>query len=94
MDLIKMVPTPRLTSTGVGIADTAAVGPEVLVYSPDGGEFSVDLSFTARALTAEWLNPATGEKTAAGTVRGGSVSQPFQPPFSGDAVLYLYDPSP
>jgi hypothetical protein len=94
MDLIKMVPTPRLTSTGVAIADTAAVGPEVLAYSPDGGEFSVDLSFTTRALTAEWLNPATGEKTAAGTVRGGSVSQPFQPPFPGDAVLYLYDPSP
>jgi hypothetical protein len=92
MNLIKMTPQPTLSSTGVALANTAGVGSEVFVYSPSGGAFSVDLSFTTHPLNVEWLNPATGEKTAASTVTGGSVSQPFNPPFSGDAVLYLYDP--
>jgi len=92
MELVKMTPRPTLSSTGVALANTARVGSEVLVYSPSGGEFSVDLSFTTRRLTAEWLNPATGAKIAAGTMPGGAEPRRFNPPFSGDAVLYLFDP--
>jgi hypothetical protein len=91
MDLIKMFPTPAQSSTGLALANTASVGAEVLVYSPHEGDFSVDLSFTKRSLTAEWLNPATGEKIPAGKVPGGSRTQTFTPPFPDDAVLYLYD---
>ena len=94
MNLVAMTPRPSLSSTGVALANTAAVDSELLVYSPYGGGFSVNLSHTTRTLSVEWLNPATGVKTAAGTVRGGSASQAFNPPFSGDAVLYLVDASP
>jgi collagenase-like protein with putative collagen-binding domain len=91
MNLIAMAPRNTLSSTEFALANTAAVGSELLVYSPSGGGFSVNLSHTTRTFSVEWLNPATGVKTAAGTVRGGSASQAFNPPFSGDAVLYLVD---
>ena len=38
-----------------------------------------------------WFNPASGKAISAGTVGGGSSSQDFTPPFTGDAVLYLAD---
>ena len=94
MNLIAMTPRDRLSSTWFALANTAAVGSELLVYSPSGGLLSVDLSHTTRTFSVEWLNATTGVKTAAGTVQGGSASQAFEPPFSGDAVLYLYDPRP
>jgi hypothetical protein len=91
MNLLAMTPQPSLSSTGVALANTAAVGSELLIYSPSGGGFSVNLSHTTRRFNIEWLNPAAGFKTAAGMVSGGSASQAFNPPFSGDAVLYLSD---
>jgi hypothetical protein len=51
----------------------------------------VDLSNTTSPLNVEWLSPASGARTSAGTVAGGSAAQSFTPPFSGDAVLYLVD---
>lgn len=93
MDLIKMTPMPTLSSTGVALARATAVGSQLLVYSRSGGAFTVDLSFTKRPLAVEWLNPATGERITGGAVNGGSDSQAFEPPFSGDAVLYVYDPN-
>jgi hypothetical protein len=94
MNLIAMTPRANLSSTGFALANTGAVGSELLVYSPNGGKFAVNLSYTSRAFSVEWLNPATGVKTAAGTVRGGSPAQEFGPPFMGDAVLYLVDAGP
>jgi hypothetical protein len=61
------------------------------VYAPNGGSFTVNLSATTRTLNVEWLNPSTGAITTGGTLAGGSASQSFTPPFSGDAVLYLVD---
>jgi hypothetical protein len=62
-----------------------------LVYNPTGGDFTVDLSYTKRPIAVEWFNPATGVVIEGGTVPGGSASQAFNPPFAGDAVLYLAD---
>ncbi len=45
----------------------------------------------SRMLAVEWFNPATGEAIAKDPIKAGSSSQPFTPPFSGDAVLYLVD---
>ena len=45
----------------------------------------------SRSLAVEWFNPATGETTPQGTIKAGSSSQPFTPPFRGDAVLDLVD---
>jgi hypothetical protein len=91
MNLAQMTPQPSLASTGWALAHAAASRAEYLVYQPNSGGFTVNLSATTRVLNAEWLNPSTGEITAGTPVTGGSSAQPFTPPFSGDAVLYLVD---
>jgi hypothetical protein len=91
LDLLKMTPQGGLCSTGFCLADNVAMGSEYLVYAPNGGSFSVNLSATTRTLNVEWLNPSTGAITTGGTIGGGSASQSFTPPFSGDAILYLVD---
>jgi len=91
MDLLKATPQGSLSSTGFCLADNAATGAEYLVYAPSGGTFTVNLSATTRSLNVEWFNPATGATTSGGTITGGSASQPFTAPFSGDAVLYIVD---
>lgn len=53
-------------------------------------ETTVDLSMASGELNVEWFNPADGVVTDGGTVIGGS-SRSFVAPFSGDAVLYIYD---
>jgi hypothetical protein len=80
-----------LSSTGYVLAQTPAIGAEYLVYAPSGGPFWVNLRATTRSMNVEWLNPSTGAVTSGGTVTGGSATQTFTPPFSGDAVLYLVD---
>lgn len=84
MNLAAMTPQGKLSSTGHAL--TSADKLEVLVYAPSGGEFSVSLADSAYSL--EWMNPATGVKTAGENVSGGAMKM-FSPPFSGDAVLYL-----
>jgi hypothetical protein len=91
MDLVKMLPQGSLSSTGYCLAQTPAVGAEYLVYAPNGGSFSVNLSPTTRVLNVEWFSPSSGTVSAGGMVTGGSSTQSFTPPFSGDAVLYLVD---
>ncbi len=91
MDLLKATPQGSLSSTGFCLADNAATGAEFLVYAPNGGTFTVNLSATTRMLNVEWFNPATGVPTSGGTVTGGNTAQPFTPPFGGDAVLYIVD---
>jgi hypothetical protein len=91
LDLVKMTPQGGLSSTGYCLADNVAIGSEYLVYAPNGGSFSVNLSATTRTLNVEWLNPSTGAITTGGTISGGPTNQSFTPPFSGDAVLYLVD---
>ena len=90
MDLAKMTPKGGLSSTGYCLAQTPSVGAEYLVYAPNGGSFTVNLSATTRVLNVEWFDPSSGSTTSGGSVSGGST-QTFTPPFSGDAVLYLVD---
>jgi hypothetical protein len=91
LDLVKMTPQGGLSSTGFCLAQTPATGAEYLVYAPNGGTFTVNLSATTRVLNIEWFNPSTGATTSGGTVTGGLSNQSFSAPFSGDAVLYLVD---
>ncbi len=91
LDLLKMTPQGGLCSTGFCLADNVATGAEYLVYAPNGGSITVNLSATTRTLSVEWLNPSNGAITTGGTIAGGSANQSFTPPFSGDAVLYLVD---
>jgi hypothetical protein len=91
MNLAAMTPHAGLASTGFALANTAAGASEFLIYAPSGGSFTVNLSNTFDSLNVEWLNPSTGAKTPGGSVLGGSASTSFTAPFSGGAVLYLYD---
>jgi hypothetical protein len=91
--LAKVTPQPSLSSTKFCLAQTPPAGAEYLVYAPEGGSFTVDLSAMpgSRSLAVEWFNPATGKAVTGNRIVSGSASQSFTPPFSGDAVLYLVD---
>lgn len=93
LNLLNVMPDGALSSTGYCLAQTSSPGAEYLVYAPAGGPFTVDLSAmpSSRRLTVEWFNPATGATIGNASVPSGASSQPFTPPFSGDAVLYLVD---
>jgi hypothetical protein len=93
LNLANVTAQGSLSSTGFCLAQTPPIGAEYLIYAPSGGPFTVDLTAmpSSRWLTVEWFNPATGRTTHAGRMSGGSHSQSFTPPFSGDAVLYLVD---
>jgi chitodextrinase len=95
LNLSNVTPMSSLCSTSNCLAQTPSVGAEYLIYSPNGGSFTVNLSAmsSSRTLTVEWFNPSTGAVVPAGSVPAGSFSWSFTPPFSGDAVLYLVDSS-
>jgi hypothetical protein len=89
MDLNAAVPRTDLASSGYCLAKATAQDAEYLVYLPNGGNVTVDLSDASGNLTVEWFNPQTGATFAGGSTTGGG-NRVFQAPFSGDAVLYLY----
>jgi len=88
MNLTAMTAQGALSSTGYALANTNPTSAEFLIYSPDGGNFTVNLSGNENQFAVEWMNPATGVKVPGPIVRGGAL-RTFQPPFSGDAVLHL-----
>jgi len=88
MNLAAMTPQGKLSSTGHVLASAGSAHPEFLVYAPSGGGFTVNLSNSRGRFLVEWMNPATGGKTAGADVKGGAT-RTFTPPFGGDAVLYL-----
>jgi len=59
-----------------------------LVYLPDGGETTVDLSAASGSFRVEWLNPTDGKTSTADAITGGA-KRTLKAPFNGDAVLYL-----
>jgi hypothetical protein len=89
--LAAMTPQGELSSTGHALATSGPARSEYLVYAPSGGAFTVDLSNSRGGIRVEWLNPATGRKSAGEDVSGGAW-RAFTPPFDGDAVLYLRKP--
>jgi hypothetical protein len=91
MNLAAMNPHPERSSTGYTLANTAVTGSEFLVYAPNGGTFTVNLSNTQDTLNAQWLNPSTGTTTPTATITGGSPAQTFTAPFAGDAILHIWD---
>jgi hypothetical protein len=87
MDLASMLPTESSAhcSTTYCLRNPGAA---YLIYQPGSGSFSADIS--AGDYQYEWFNPNTGSVADSGTIStpGGQMS--FKPPFSGDAVLYLF----
>lgn len=89
MDLAATRPMGSIASTGYALANPAGQDAEYLVFLPAGGMATVDLSGTPGDLMVEWFDPEDGSVTSVGSIAGGGV-EPFTPPFSGNAVLYLY----
>jgi hypothetical protein len=92
INLAAMTPRGDLASSGYALANAAAEGGQYLVYLPAGGVVSVNLSATSRTLAVEWFNPASGQPVSGSPVAGGATRS-FTAPFSGDAVLYIFDSS-
>lgn len=90
VNLAAMEPRDDLASTSYCLADS---GNEYLVYLPDGGEVTVDLSTAEGKLAVEWFDPRTGKASRGGTAMGGA-RQAFKAPFDGDAVLHLAGAAP
>jgi hypothetical protein len=85
VNLATLVPHPELASTRYCLAHP---GQEYIVYLPDGGEVTVDLSATSGPLAVEWIHAADGTNRPADDVAGGS-QRSFRAPFAGDAVLHI-----
>ncbi|MBI1898930.1 MAG: hypothetical protein HYS04_20720 [Acidobacteria bacterium] len=66
MTLATAVPRGELGSTNYCLA---TAGREYLVYLPEGGAISVDLSGTSGAFQVEWFNPRTGTSESGGRFR-------------------------
>ncbi|MBM4046888.1 MAG: hypothetical protein FJ279_17425, partial [Planctomycetes bacterium] len=64
-------------------------GREYLVYLPEGGEVTVDLTAASGTLTVEWFNLGSGTAVDGGTATGGA-KRAFHAPFDGDAALYVW----
>lgn len=88
VNLAGMTPQPALASTGYCLAKATSPEAEYVVYLPDGGTTTVDLTGVSGSLRVEWLNPETGAIMIMSTVVGGA-QRTLTAPFSGDAVLYL-----
>ena len=85
VSLAALTPHPELASTGYCLADP---GHEYIVYLPQGGEVTVDLTAASDTLAVEWLNPRSGEIVPGpSAARGTKLS--FRAPFAHDAVLCL-----
>ena len=88
INLAAMVPRGDLVSTGYCLADPRR---EFLVYLPEGGETTIDLSMASASLSVEWFEPLSGTTIAAAAVAGGA-KRLLRSPFAGDSVLYIGKP--
>ncbi len=91
MNLIAMLPHGLdVASTGYCLANPAGPHAEYLIYLPNGGTVTVNLSGSSGSFVVEWFNPATGQTTIEDAPVTAGFTQSFTPPFSGDAVLYIH----
>lgn len=86
MDLTSMVPHDELSTTHYCLANPEQ---EYLIYFPEGGKATINLTSVKGDLVVEWFIPATNQ-TLPGPrpVKGGYFAN-FVSPYIGDAVLYL-----
>jgi len=90
VNLAAMSPRGELASSGYCLANTVTTGAEYLVYLPSGGRVRVNLSASPRELAVEWFNPGKSKRVDGRTTMGGA-NRFFTAPFSGDAVLIIWD---
>ena len=81
----EMEPDNSLVNGGFCLAKS---GQEYIVYLPDGGSVSVNLSAASGSLGVEWFNPRSGLTTSGGTVTGGG-SRNFTAQDTNDWILHI-----
>jgi hypothetical protein len=86
VDLVAMRPQPELSSTGYCLANP---GKEYIIYFPEEGTATLNLVQGPGEYAVEWFIPSLNRKlVGAGALKGGAYVV-LEPPFTGDAVLYL-----
>jgi Putative collagen-binding domain of a collagenase len=85
MNLAATAPHGELVSTKHCLANP---GHEYLVYLPNGGATTVDLSTAAGTFRVEWMNPTDGTTSTAQAITG-LAKRTLKAPFKDDAALYL-----
>jgi Family of unknown function (DUF6298)/Putative collagen-binding domain of a collagenase len=86
LDLAALVPNKDLASSGYCLA---ATGRAYLIYLPESGKVSVDLSKASGKLSVEWFHPGSGQTKAGEPVSGGgkpTLNSPFE---SGASVVLI-----
>jgi hypothetical protein len=86
MNLASALPHDELASSGFCLADP---GKQYLIFLPQGGEVTVDLSAAGKVVNAEWLHVSDGSVSTATGVQGGP-KRAVKSPFIDAAVLYLW----
>ncbi len=76
--------------TVAGLLNQLDIVKKISVDLPNDSAVDVDLSGSPIELMVEWFNLENGSIIDGGKIRGGA-STTFVAPFSGDAVLYLYN---
>jgi hypothetical protein len=72
MNLAAAKPASCLASTSYCLAHASATDAEYLVYLPDGGEVTVDLSASPGKLAVEWFSPTQGASARHDAMEGGA----------------------
>jgi len=85
VNLAAMTPQDELASTKYCLAQPGAA---YIVYLPDGGEVTLDLSATKERFDTEWIQPIDGKTTPGEPVTGGD-KRTLKSPLTGPTVLYL-----
>ncbi|MBM4048170.1 MAG: hypothetical protein FJ279_23960, partial [Planctomycetes bacterium] len=86
VNLAALLPRNDLASTQYCLANP---GQEYIVYLPQGGEVTVDLTAASGTLAVEWIHPVEGAVTPSGTIAGGA-KRTLKAPFDGHAVLRVW----
>jgi hypothetical protein len=80
-------------ATVAHLIDQLDIDRNIPLNLPADSRVEVDLTGSPIELTVEWFSPRDGSMIEGGTVQGGST-QSFTAPFTGDAVLYIYETRP
>lgn len=84
----KMNPANELVKGSDEAYCLAEYGKQYIVYAPKGGMIRMNLPGIDAGLTAEWLDPRTGEHRPIGAIDASSLYQ-IQAPDNGDWVLLI-----
>ncbi|MBK8050408.1 MAG: hypothetical protein IPK16_26885 [Anaerolineales bacterium] len=89
MQANQMAPAPAVCSTGYCLVDDRDAVAAYLVYLPEGGAVTIDLTGNSGQFTAEWISPQSGKTVHLETVDAG-LPRNLTAPFEGDALVYLH----